>query len=92
MKIFGQNELISGAGSPDPAKSFFAYDPNFRGGVRVDAIDANFDGKADIVTGPGSGGGPDVRVIDYTNLQDLYRLQAFDPNFLGGVFVGALHN
>ena len=92
VKIFGQSQLSSGAGSPDPAKSFFAYDPKFRGGVRVDAVDANFDGKADIITGPGAGGGPDVRVIDYTNLQDLYRLQAFDPNFLGGVFVGALHN
>lgn len=92
VKIFGQNQLSSGAGSPDPVKSFFAYDPNFRGGVRVDAVDANFDGKADIITGPGPGGGPDVRVIDFTNLQDLYRLQAFDPNFLGGVFVGALHN
>ena len=42
--------------------SFFAYDPSFTGGVFVAAGDTNNDGKADIITGAGAGGGPHVKV------------------------------
>src|SRR5829696_4495967 len=35
---------------------FFAYDPSFAGGVSVALGDVTGDGKADIVTGAGSGG------------------------------------
>src|SRR5262249_13615059 len=45
-----------------PVASFYAYDPSFRGGVRVAAADLTGDGVAEVVTGPGSGGGPQVRV------------------------------
>lgn len=43
--------------------SFYAYDYNFRGGVRVAAADFSGDGKSEIVTAPGPGGGPHVRVF-----------------------------
>jgi hypothetical protein len=43
---------------------FFAYDPKFRGGVNVAVADIDGDGKDEIITGPGKGGGPHVRVFD----------------------------
>jgi hypothetical protein len=45
-------------------RSFFAYDPSFTGGVYVSAADLNGDGRADMIVGPGVGGGPDLRVFD----------------------------
>src|SRR5207248_121573 len=68
--------------------SFFAYDQSFSGGVRVAARDVNGDGKADIVTGAGAGGGPHVKVFDGTNRTELLSFFAYDPTFAGGVFVG----
>jgi hypothetical protein len=57
--------------------SFFAYDGRFSGGVSVAAGDINLDGRADIVTGAGPGGGPHVRVfsgLDLTVLQEFFAL------------------
>ena len=42
--------------------SFYAYDPQFLGGVYLAAADLNRDGVSEIITGPGSGGGPNVKV------------------------------
>jgi len=41
---------------------FFAFSPTFKGGVRVDAVDVNGDGRADIVLG--AGGGTEIKVVD----------------------------
>jgi len=67
--------------------SFFAYDANFLGGVRVAAGDVNGDGKADIVTATGPGGAPRVKAFSGADLAVLYDFFAFAPQFQGGVSV-----
>jgi hypothetical protein len=69
-------------------RSFFAFDPNFRGGVTVRAGDIDGDGFADLVTGAGPGAGPHVQVFSGTDLTLLDSFFVFDPAFTGGVFVG----
>lgn len=56
-----------------------AYAADFRGGVFVAAGDCDGDGKADIVTGPGSGGGPRVRVFTGEG-DELQNYFAFTPS------------
>jgi glucose/arabinose dehydrogenase len=68
-------------------RSFFAYIPTFTGGVRVAAADLTGDGLAEVVTGPGPGGGPHVRVFDGATGAPLADFFAYDPDFRGGVFV-----
>ena len=68
--------------------SFFAYDAAFTGGVRVAAGDLNGDGRADIITGAGPGGGPHVKAFNGLTTTELESFFAFDPAFTGGVFVG----
>jgi uncharacterized protein YkwD len=69
--------------------SFFAYAPAFTGGVFVAAGDVNGDGKADIITGAGAGGGPHVRVFSGTDLTQLASFFPYPINFAGGVSVAA---
>jgi hypothetical protein len=65
--------------------SFTAYDPAFTGGVFVAAGDVNGDGRADIVTGAGLGGGPHVRVFSGADLTELRSFLAYGASFGGGV-------
>jgi hypothetical protein len=74
----------------DPAtgaalQSFFAYDPAFTGGVRVAVGDLSGDGNPDVVTAPGPGTGPDVKVFDGKTGALLRTLPAFEAGFTGGV-------
>ena len=81
--------VISGADGSTQLHSFYAYVPQFTGGVFVASADVNDDGHADIITGPGAGGGPHVRVFDGTNGSEIAGFMAYDSQFLGGVRVGA---
>ena len=94
----GIDEIVTGAGGGggphvrtfDAAgrerDGFFAYDPAFRGGVRVAAGDLNGDGRAEIVTAAGPGGGPHIRVFDRSGLL-LDEFLAYDSAFRAGVYV-----
>src|SRR5207249_3362434 len=68
----------------------FAYEASYLGGVRVAALDVNFDNRADLITAPGPGRQPTVHTYNVTGtgLQQLASFNAFDPTFLGGVYVG----
>src|SRR5262249_37000751 len=67
--------------------SFYAYDPGFRGGVRVATADVDHDGYEDIITGAGPGGGPHVEVFSGYNLALIRSFFAYAANFTGGVAV-----
>ena len=68
---------------------FLAYAVGFRGGVRVAVGDLDGDGRAEIVTGTGPGGGPHVKVFDGTTGKELGGYMAYDPVFRDGVEVAA---
>jgi hypothetical protein len=69
--------------------SFFAYGASFTGGVSVAAADVNGDGKADIITGAGPGGGPHVKVFDGKTGAVIMSFFAYGAGFTGGVYVAA---
>lgn len=68
---------------------FLAYPSTFTGGVFVAIGDVNGDGRGDIITGAGAGGGPQVSVFDAVSGQLLTSFSAYAQDFLGGVRVAA---
>jgi autotransporter-associated beta strand protein len=69
--------------------SFFAYAPTFSGGVTVAAGDVDGDGRAEIVTGAGFGGGPHVQVFGGTDARPINSFFAYEDTVRNGIFVGA---
>jgi hypothetical protein len=70
-------------------RDFFAYEESFRGGLFVAVADVDGDGRADIVTGPGVGGGPVVKVFGGADGRLILSQLAFEESFRGGVRVAA---
>jgi hypothetical protein len=96
----GKADIIAGMGAGNlpavsitdgatfrPLASFLAFAPAFRGGVSVAAVDVNGDGRADVITGAGPGGAPQVVVFDGRSLAMLDSFYAFDARFTRGVRV-----
>lgn len=71
-----------------PKHALFAYDPTFRGGVDVAVADTDGNGVGEIITSPGPGGGPHIRVFSGSGAV-VSEFFAYDPRFHGGVFVAA---
>ena len=68
-------------------ESFYAYDPQFRGGVRVAVADVTGDGTLDFVFGAGPGGGSHVIARDGHGRALLSSNFARPEAFRGGVTV-----
>jgi len=96
----GTHEIICGAGTEGGPHvrifnkdgklinpGFFAYDINFRGGVNVAAGDINGDNVDEIITGPGYGGTPQIKVWNNNGAQIISPFMAFDSNQRVGVKV-----
>ena len=84
MALNGRN--LSAGNTGGVLANFFAADPALRGGVRVAVGDVNGDGQGEILTGSGPGGPPALRAFGPDGTP-FGRVDAFDPGFLGGVFV-----
>jgi len=70
-----------------------AYDSNFTGGVSIAIGDVDQDGQPEIITGPGPGGGPHIKIFSLDGQifsldgQLESEFMAYDSNFTGGVRV-----
>jgi hypothetical protein len=98
----GVDDIVAGAGTDGGPRvavfdgvtgksmgTFFAYESDFRGGVHVAVGDVDGDGKAEIITGAGSTGGPRVNVFDGTTFAPRLSFFAFGTDGIGGVRVSA---
>ncbi|MBI2472935.1 S8 family serine peptidase [Candidatus Uhrbacteria bacterium] len=77
---------ISGRG--DILAEFNAYGEDFHGGIRLAMGDIDGDGEEEIVTGPGPGGGPQVRIFNIDG-QLEGQFFAFDEGHRYGIFVAS---
>lgn len=92
IKVFKPNPLKDGV--IEQLADFFAYDAGFTGGVRIALGDVDGDGYADLLTAPGVGGGPHVKVFSGAEFKTgsvvpIKDLMAGNPENLNGLFITA---
>lgn len=78
---------LSGSGEPRIISEFLAYPETFEGGAYVAAGDIDHDGKDEIITGAGQGGGPQVRVFSNQGQWTGQAWFPFPEEYRGGVTV-----
>jgi autotransporter-associated beta strand protein len=74
---------------PGSIGNFLAYRSGFSGGVNVAAGDVNGDGIVDIITGPGAGASPMVKVFDRDHVAAPRLIAAYPATQKRGVRVAA---
>lgn len=67
--------------------NFNAFGPTFTGGVRTAGAHVSAPGSGDIITGPGSGGGPQVQLFNGSTGALMNSFFAYSVSYTGGVFV-----
>ena len=82
VKIYRYND------NQDILGQFNAYGTNVEVGAHIAVSDIDLDGLAEIITGAGYGGGPQVRVFKGNGKVINNGFFAYEENFRGGVFVG----
>ncbi|MFH1366366.1 MAG: S8 family serine peptidase [Patescibacteria group bacterium] len=97
---YPKNNILVGLGTGDTPRvrgfdntkkltgEFFTYATTFRGGINVLAADINHDGLEEIITGPKSGGGPQIRVFTSRG-QLVSQFFAYATTFRGEVNIAA---
>jgi len=70
-----------------PITSFAPYGTTSPAGVRVAATDLTGDGRAEIITVPGPGRQPELKIFDGATFALLSTQMAFSAGYAGGVFV-----
>jgi uncharacterized repeat protein (TIGR01451 family) len=98
----GAGEILTGAGQgetpqvrvytgtgADTGLRFFAYERPFAGGVQIASCDVDGDGIAELITAPGQGRAPTIRVLSLVGgaVTELMAFDAFEAGFLGGASV-----
>jgi hypothetical protein len=96
----GRKEIVTGAGpgggphvrifrqDGSPIGGFMAYAKTFHGGVSVAVGDVDGDGRMDIITAPGNGSEPMIKVFDSKGNINTEFL-AFEKDYTGGVRVAS---
>ncbi len=68
--------------------SFFAFNCTFCGGVSVATANITGTGALDLLLGGGAGQLPEIKIMQAGTLATVQDFTAFDPTFMGGVYVG----
>ena len=98
----GRDEVIAAAGPGAPPNvvlfqgatgltlySFYAYAPQYLGGVMVASGDVTGDGYADVVTASGPGVPPHVVVFEGYSARVVSSFYAYSPKFMRGLTLAA---
>jgi hypothetical protein len=75
VRIFSNQQLV---------QNFLAYDSTFDGGTQVALGDLQNDGTPEIVTAPGAGGGPQIRILQ-SDGKLIGQFFAYDQSLRSGV-------
>ncbi|MFM7151077.1 MAG: IPT/TIG domain-containing protein, partial [Gemmataceae bacterium] len=85
----GRIATVAVYGEDDTRREIRPYGSGYKGGVRVAVADVNGDEIPDVITGPGIGISPTVKVFSGDTLTQIASFNAYSSSYLGGIFVAA---